>query len=383
MHKTSIALQLRYVLGLQDLAAAIFCSQLHYWYQPKKNGGTKLQIKKNGHLWIAKSISEWSSECGLTEKQVRGAIDKLEKANLIVRMSFMFGNAPVTHIRATKPMPKGVLGKGEYLLNLSVDLPSKAPPCPTGHPHLPSGAPPLPSKAPPLKTQVKMGSKKGKTIHIKSGITQGVGGEQNSKLSTTYITHILPTEITGEESPPQEQIPKPLSGKVTIMKGKVLNSASEILKGLKQKNGTLPEKKSSVQKLIDIWRELVPKYNEAKFVSAFTIKQKGQLVQFAKKCEGHQESVLRYVLMNWIKYVKYVSKNQGVKVTPDTPTLGFLLKYVQEAVNLYMEANVAPKQEVPTKMQLIAPVQPLPKVTVEAEEKPATLADILALKPKK
>lgn len=378
-----VVLQLRYVHEFQDLATAIFCSQLHYWYSPKKNGKSKLQILREGHLWVAKSLPEWSKECGLSEKQIRRSIDVLLKSGVIIKESYVFGGQPTTHIRLVKELKNDILPKGTYITEGLLGGCPQVTPCPTGHPHLPSGAPPLPSGAPPLKISEKTGEEQEQQPLTKYELEQGVVGEQNSKLCATYITTENTTEITCNELQPQkqEQQPKPLSGKVTIMKGKVLNSASEILSNLKKKNGTVSEKKQTkTQKMVELWREVVPKYNEqVKFVATFTIKQKAQLGQFATKCGDHHLSVMRYVLMNWISYSKFVKNQQGLKVIPESPTLGFLLKYAQEAVNFYMAECTTEKVE---PMQLAAP-KPLPKIHSVVKEKPASIEDILAMAPKK
>jgi len=75
-----------------DLASGALLSQLVYWHP-------RLTIERDGHLWLAKTRSDWWDECRLTEMQVRRAISQLEGRGLIVKAIWKWRDAPTTHLR--------------------------------------------------------------------------------------------------------------------------------------------------------------------------------------------------------------------------------------------------------------------------------------------
>lgn len=89
-----VFLQLPYMFALNDPVVAIVCSQIHYWYLPSRDGKSKLRIKKDGNFWIAKSREEWSLETGLTDAQVRRALNVLADKGVIEKRVLRFNGAP-------------------------------------------------------------------------------------------------------------------------------------------------------------------------------------------------------------------------------------------------------------------------------------------------
>jgi hypothetical protein len=74
-----------------DLAAGLLLSQIVYWHLPsRETGRTKLRVKKNGHLWLAKRRTDWYDECRISAKQYDRAIKILEKNQLVEVENFMF-----------------------------------------------------------------------------------------------------------------------------------------------------------------------------------------------------------------------------------------------------------------------------------------------------
>lgn len=112
---SGVFLQTLYMTYLEDLVAAILCSQIHYWYSPSKNGNSKLRVHKQGEFWIAKSRRDWSDETGLTDAQIRRGLDVLVKKGVIEKWITPFNGAPTMHIRAIQISGK-VLKDGEYLV---------------------------------------------------------------------------------------------------------------------------------------------------------------------------------------------------------------------------------------------------------------------------
>ena len=54
-----------------NLTDGILFSQIMYWHTPTPEGKDRLTIKRNGHLWLAKSYEEWLQECRIPERTVR------------------------------------------------------------------------------------------------------------------------------------------------------------------------------------------------------------------------------------------------------------------------------------------------------------------------
>src|SRR5690625_1801093 len=83
-----------------DLVAGVLLSQIVYWHLPsKETGKTKLRVKKDGHLWIAKGRSDWWDEIRITGKQFDRASNILVKKGLIEKKTFKFNGSPTIHTR--------------------------------------------------------------------------------------------------------------------------------------------------------------------------------------------------------------------------------------------------------------------------------------------
>lgn len=128
---------------------------------------------------------------------------------------------------------------------------------------------------------------------------------------------------------------------------KTTTSTSAILAQFQINKGTSkPKQQSKSQVLQSAWREEAPKYNPAmKMIPVFTMMDKGQFSHIANRLGTTSEKTLRFVLSRWIGYTKFVAAQTGLKKTPDSPNLGFLLKYIGEAESyrLQEQASEAPK----------------------------------------
>lgn len=89
-----------YVDIAEDLIAGLLLSQIVYWHLPNsETGKAKLRVKKEGHLWIAKSRTDWWDEIRITGKQFDRASNILVKKGLIEKKTFKFNGSPTVHIR--------------------------------------------------------------------------------------------------------------------------------------------------------------------------------------------------------------------------------------------------------------------------------------------
>ena len=88
-----------YVDIAEDIIAGLLLSQIIYWHLPSKRGKTKLQVIKEGQLWLVKGRDDWWAECRITARQFDRAIEILIKKNIVEKRTFRFNGSPTVHIR--------------------------------------------------------------------------------------------------------------------------------------------------------------------------------------------------------------------------------------------------------------------------------------------
>ncbi|MEO2090312.1 MAG: hypothetical protein ABGY75_12545, partial [Gemmataceae bacterium] len=82
-----------------DLVAGIVLSQIVYWHLPSRDGRTRLRVKRDGHLWLAKGRADWWDECRVSPKQADRALALLAERGLVEVRLFRFAGAPTKHVR--------------------------------------------------------------------------------------------------------------------------------------------------------------------------------------------------------------------------------------------------------------------------------------------
>ena len=96
----SINVKRIYIDIAEDLIAGILLSQIVYWHLPsKRDGNSKLKVKKGNKLWLAKGREDWWDECRITPRQFDRAIGILAEKGIIEKKLFRFNGSPMTHIR--------------------------------------------------------------------------------------------------------------------------------------------------------------------------------------------------------------------------------------------------------------------------------------------
>lgn len=206
---------------------------------------------------------------------------------------------------------------------------------------------------------------------------------KNSHMDVLGINAPIPkttTESTQEKQPLGASTTdgENMTDKPTA-KGKVPNSSSVILKQLQASKSTTPKpEKITVTALIDVWRKTVPKHNSGvHFVGEFTLVQKGQFSNLIKRWGGadHLASAeyLAFVLSRWTKFTKYVEEAAGAKNTPALPHIAFLLKYCEEARNMFLDES---KAGVPPPPKKVVKAPPKPQPEQEPDDAPMTLAEL-------
>ena len=117
LSRDSIDVKRMYLDIAGDLVAGVLLSQIIYWYLPDKEGRTKLRVRKDGRLWLAKGRNDWWDECRITAKQYDRAIGLLEEKGLVEKRLYKFNGAPTTHISlktdALMSHIQSILPKGE------------------------------------------------------------------------------------------------------------------------------------------------------------------------------------------------------------------------------------------------------------------------------
>lgn len=89
-----------YVDMAGDLVAGLMLSQLVYWYLlPDQKGRSRLRVRRDGHLWVAKNRDKWWDEIRITPKQADRAIKVLIDAGLVVKKNSMFNGKRTPHLR--------------------------------------------------------------------------------------------------------------------------------------------------------------------------------------------------------------------------------------------------------------------------------------------
>jgi hypothetical protein len=78
--------------------AGLVLSQIAYWFAPDKNGRTKLRVKRENKLWLAKTLKEMMSEVAITRYQCNKALASLKALGLIETRVWKFQGEATTHI---------------------------------------------------------------------------------------------------------------------------------------------------------------------------------------------------------------------------------------------------------------------------------------------
>jgi hypothetical protein len=369
----------KYFDHFKSLPAAMFLSKLHFWYLPGANGKSKLRVLRDNFLWIAKTAEEWQQECCISVRAVRDAIALLESSGVIERKSMRFRGIKMLHIRATRITGDGCLQNLENLIEHLPPISEKS--------GTPSGSP-NGHHSEPICTPSKDGFVQDAHPGLYAAYKCDTGSTQQN-LGTKEKNLALPKKQATEPSSQSPKITPETEDKV-----KFGNTAAQILAHYKHTNsgeaGDAP--KSPAQKMIAIWRDVVPKHcSTVKMVGAFTVKDQGQLARLYKAWLPNSEELLTFILSEWVEFIKYCESTAGAFKSPIAPAIGYLVKYKSEAMNYWLlnsagamkkvQGSLPPAEEElssPSSSQV--PLQAVPVVVPPAKEVPATLEEILSWK---
>lgn len=88
-----------YVDVAEDLIAGLLLSQIVYWNLPNKEGKTKLRVKIDGELWLAKGREDWFEEIRISPKQFDRASKILLEKGIIEKKIKKFDGLATIHIK--------------------------------------------------------------------------------------------------------------------------------------------------------------------------------------------------------------------------------------------------------------------------------------------
>ena len=77
MDEPVIVLQPALVRALGNIHDAAILQQLHYW-------SARAESRHDGEIWVYKTYVDWSEEIGITEKQTKSALQRLELEGIVI-----------------------------------------------------------------------------------------------------------------------------------------------------------------------------------------------------------------------------------------------------------------------------------------------------------
>lgn len=97
--RDTIDLKKIYIDVAGDLVTGVLLSQIIYWNLPNQEGKSKLRVKSDNELWLAKGREQWWDECRISAKQFDRSIKILEKKGIVTTKLKKFDGNPTKHIK--------------------------------------------------------------------------------------------------------------------------------------------------------------------------------------------------------------------------------------------------------------------------------------------
>lgn len=82
-----------------DIVAGLLLSQILYWHLSGPSNQSRLRVRRDGHLWLAKGRSDWHDEIRITEWQFDRASDIMIDLGILEKKIYRFNGAPIVHVR--------------------------------------------------------------------------------------------------------------------------------------------------------------------------------------------------------------------------------------------------------------------------------------------
>ncbi|MDT8071044.1 MAG: hypothetical protein ROO76_23045 [Terriglobia bacterium] len=302
-----------------DLIVGALLSQIVFWHEPNKVGKSKLRVRRQGFLWVAKTREEWMTECGITRKQYLRAMSVLKQKGLVEVRVMKFGGIAMSHTRLLQEnlqkalglASEGAKGQTEMTLKGTVGCTPKVQPY----------------------TEI--------TTEITDIRTCAVNCAKNEQEKTKNKQQ----EEEGEKTEQQEQ---------------------------EEKMKLLQNEAVPLSSLVSFWQSRIASVGGG-FQKQLTGRDRGQLKMLADKVGAQTKDVIQYAVNNWWKFATKASAMSGVGSFPTAPHIGFLLKHHAVAVNLYMgtsDKTIPPTTANQGSAELLEHNAYGSKLSVTAKEKP-------------
>ena len=314
--------------GVTDSAiATLILARIVYWHKAGK--GRTVDGKK----WTVNSYAEWGAESLFSIQQTRDAFRVFRDRHLVETIVAKTKRGRVLHTRPTDRTLAAIAGAENE------DTCSLAP----GH-----VLPATPTHV-PLEHAIEQGDTQ--------GVTQGEDSE---------------TLPDGSVPPPFANLKQGAGEDKEEIGNMKVHEVEKHVKGHAHMHHP-----DSVKALEFLWKSKLAE--EGGEMVVLKAKEYGQLKQFQKLCPpGEALAVLTWVLDDWNGYSKTVMSDAGLKSTPASPQIGFVLQWSAQAVMGWTEAmKPTPKQT--AKQEATAVIASKPAQLISQDEYPASIEEIMGL----
>lgn len=97
--RDSIDVKRIYIDMAGDLVAGVLLSQIVFYYLPRKDGKSRLRVRKGGEKWLAIKRDDWWNQIRLNAKQFDRALKVLLDLGIVAKKTFKFKGVPILHVR--------------------------------------------------------------------------------------------------------------------------------------------------------------------------------------------------------------------------------------------------------------------------------------------
>jgi hypothetical protein len=103
-----------------NVYAAMLLAQIVYWHGKDDKGKTRLKVKRDGHMWLAKEYGDWWDECRIKESTAKKHINQMVEDGILIKANFRFYGLKTTHIRINWDVFKKKLAKVQGIETVAV-----------------------------------------------------------------------------------------------------------------------------------------------------------------------------------------------------------------------------------------------------------------------
>lgn len=251
--------------------AALVMGQISYWATKAAKGRSRYVVDRRGTTFVAKSRESLAAEVGLTQQQLRDALERLKKAGAIRVERHLFDNKLVSHFT----LPKAQIEVGQEAQ--------------TGMGHL------------------------AQTSYYKSEI------EEESVAAAP--------QVQGKE---MSKRPKSSIGSAPLKERVAAGQMQVQSTPVSVRDASKPGQLGLVWKRA--WSETFEEYG-----GHLTPKQEKQLKLVADRCPRGGGAVIDHAVRNWSLFVATASAREGAFKAPEMPSVSFLLRFSQSAIQCWEE----------------------------------------------